>query len=466
MPAKSKCLIIGGQFTGNFCARDLKKQFHVTVVDAKEYFEYTPGILRAYVKPCHLDALTFTLQPVYERRIGVKFIWGEVKSLKERTATIKTMFSSGEDEVGFDYCVICSGCNFGPFSVDMKPSKSGESLWFPTVHEFGRSLSEWPHIDERFIEGRRRHILEEYHKLIELEKKEAKVLVVGAGFIGVEWVTELEYFFPKLALTIIDFLPRCLGPLPDSAAGYCSEYMHAAGIKEFYNTKYAAQDPKFWEGIELPDKADIEYVCIGVKASNYFMPKETLSDKGPGGGGWIHFNKYMQVCKKVAPDCTTAGDVWADGRIFAVGDCNYGCIGKPGPGGTWEGELPPIPKISYPGEEQALHAVRNVQKLDKLVKSGGRISEAKNLVETWWPWGAGMFATSLGPHDACFVLAANEVKNSGYMVNWWIPAALQKEIIESTKIDECRDRWVGVLIWHFVHHTPVHLFGRGPCMGI
>ena len=30
------------------------------------------------------------------------------------------------------------------------------------------------------------------------------------------------------------------------------------------------------------------------------------------------------------------------------------------------------------------------------------------------------------------------LRNSGYMVNWWIPAALQKEIIETTKIDECR----------------------------
>lgn len=39
-----------------------------------------------------------------------------------------------------------------------------------------------------------------------------------------------------------------------------------------------------------------------------------------------------------------------------------------------------------------------------------------NLVKTWWPWGAGMFATSLGPHDACFVAGANENKNSGYMV--------------------------------------------------
>lgn len=55
----------------------------------------------------------------------------------------------------------------------------------------------------------------------------------------------------------------------------------------FYNTKYDANSPDFWSSIELPDRPDKEYVCIGVKASNYFMPKDTLSEKGPGGGGWI-----------------------------------------------------------------------------------------------------------------------------------------------------------------------------------
>merc|ERR1712061_671123 len=231
--------------------------------------------------------------------------------------------------------------------------------------------------------------------------------IVGAGFIGVEWATEIEYFFPDIKLTIIDALPRCLGPLPDSAAEYCSEYMSASGIKEFYDCKYDAKSPDFWKKIEMPDGADVEYVCIGVKASNYFMPAETLSDKGPGGGGWIHFNKYM----------------------------------------------PPVPKISYPGEEQALHAVVNIKKMNK---------GSKKLQPTWWPWGTGMFATSLGPHDACFVLAANHEKGSGYMVNWWIPAALQKEIIESTKINECKNGCIGILIWHFVHHTPVNLWGKGP----
>merc|ERR1712151_430480 len=129
---------------------------------------------------------------------------------------------------------------------------------------------------------------------------------------------------------------------------------------------------EFWDSIELPKKADVEYVCIGVKASNYFMPKETLSVKGegPGGGGWIYMNKFLQVTKK-------DGSVWGDGTVFAVGDCNLGYLGD-----LKDPEMPPVPKISYPGEEQALHAVKNVEILHK---GGG-----KKLKPTWWPWGAGM----------------------------------------------------------------------------
>jgi len=289
-----------------------------------------------------------------------------------------------------------------------------------------------------------------------LNNKAAELLVVGAGFIGVEWVTEMNHYFPKLQLTIIDFLPRCLGPLPDSAADYCSEYMHSVGIKEFYNQKYNKDDPAFWTGIgykeKLPDNQI--YVCIGVKSSNYFMPEETKSLKGPGGGGWIHFNWNLQVTERPEPGAAI-GKTWADGRIYAVGDCNYGCIGNPG-----AFELQPIPKISYPGEEQALHACKNVVKMSKAGFNENGTSRAK-LMETWWPWGAGMFATSLGPHDACFVMAANHNKGSGYMVNWWIPAALQKEIIETSKVNECNDGILGKLIWYFVHHTPFHLWGEG-----
>lgn len=460
---KRKVLVVGGQFSGGFTARELKKNFQVTVVDAKEYFEYTPGVLRAFVKPAHFDALTFTLKPVFERKMGVKFIWGEVKTLKanddpeasgDHTAVIKPMFTPAghTDSIKFDYCVICAGCNFNP------AHEFGESLWFATIHEIARPRSAWSHIDERFIEGRRRHILEEYDVVAELAAKKSNLLIVGAGFIGVEWCTEIDYYFPDMNMTIIDMLPRCLGPLPDSAAEYCSDYMDAQGIKEFYEIKYDEKDEKMWHKIELPNKADKIYICMGVKSSNYFMPDEVLSLKGPGGGGWIHFNRFMQVTTK----SDVEGEVWGKGDFFAVGDCNYGCIGTPG---KWI--LPPIPKISYPGEEQAMHACENLKILDRQRFGGCAWSSlcgmGSTMRPTWWPWGAGMFATSLGPHDACFVLAANETPKSGFMVNWWIPAALQKEIIETTKVDEMKDNCIGILIWHFVHHTPCNCWGRGPC---
>merc|ERR1719355_126399 len=126
--------------------------------------------------------------------------------------------------------------------------------------------------------------------------------------------------------------------------------MNSVGIRTTYNIKYDPKNPEFWKQVGFPDGVDKEYVCIGVKASNYFMPKETLSDKGPGGGGWIYINKKLQVCKN------GGAEVFGDGTMFAVGDCNFGCVGNPP-----NFELPPIPKISYPAEEQGLHVVKNMK---------------------------------------------------------------------------------------------------------
>jgi len=459
-PAQRRVLIIGGSFAGLCVARDLKSHFLVTIVDAKEFFEYTPGVLRAYVKPKHLDALTFTLHPVIESRMGCKFIWGEVTDLNgtERTATVKPMFGQTE-VIDFDFCVIAAGCNFGVFH------KWGESLWFPTIHAAARPEGSWPHLDERFLEGRRRHILEEYGAIQQLAANKANVLVVGAGFIGVEWITELQHFFPDLGLTIIDFLPKCLGPLPDKDAQYCSNYMQRHGIKEFYNKKYDAKDPNFYTSIGLPGGPDKEYVCIGVKASNYFMPKETLSEKGPGGGGWILMDMTLAV--KTRDNKVWSVDENGYARIYAIGDCNYGCVEEAGKKPE-DFPIPPIPKISYPGEEEAVIACSNIDKIDKLVYRGIKTTNfgyPLELSTMHWPWGAGMFATSLGPDDACFVAGASWVKNSGLMCVWGSPCAVQKEIIEASKVDECAFGVVGRLIWHFVHHTPVHLWGGGPRWG-
>merc|ERR1719296_222582 len=89
-------------------------------------------------------------------------------------------------------------------------------------------------------------------------------------------------------------------------------------------------------------------------------------------------------------------DAQGNARIYAIGDCNYGCIigdQDPGKPGTWP--VPPIPKISYPGEEEAVIATTNIMRIDRKMHlnketncCGGHL-EPQSL---HWPWGAGMFA--------------------------------------------------------------------------
>merc|ERR1712151_732287 len=46
------------------------------------------------------------------------------------------------------------------------------------------------------------------------------------------------------------------------------------------------------------------------------------------------------------------------------------------------------------------------------------------------------------------------------MINWWIPAALQKEIIESTKINECKNGCIGIDLALRPPHA-LQLLGQG-----
>merc|ERR1719247_3544686 len=105
--------------------------------------------------------------------------------------------------------------------------------------------------------------------------------------------------------------------------------MDKVGINQVYGIKYAPEEKEFWDKLKLPFKGvEKTYVCIGVKASNYFMPKETLSDKGPGGGGWILMDLQLSVINKEGKRWCT--DQQGYPRVFAVGDCNFGCVEEQG----------------------------------------------------------------------------------------------------------------------------------------
>merc|ERR1711879_300691 len=100
--------------------------------------------------------------------------------------------------------------------------------------------------------------------------------------MGVEWVCELKHHFPRLKVAMCDFLPRCLGPLPDEAAAYCQAFMESHNIKTVYQTKYddrSKQSSEFWRKVDMPRGADRTYVLSGVRHSNHYMPENTRNTK-------------------------------------------------------------------------------------------------------------------------------------------------------------------------------------------
>jgi len=63
-------IIVGASFAGLAAARTLlharhnkdKQPLRVTLIEPKDYFEYTPGILRAFVAPEHAEGLCVPLE--------------------------------------------------------------------------------------------------------------------------------------------------------------------------------------------------------------------------------------------------------------------------------------------------------------------------------------------------------------------------------------------------------------------
>ena len=75
-----KLVIIGGGFAGSYIARNLQYDMDVTLIDTKDYFEYTPGILKTIINPEHMYQIQKRHSDYLKK---AKIVIGEVKEVSK-----------------------------------------------------------------------------------------------------------------------------------------------------------------------------------------------------------------------------------------------------------------------------------------------------------------------------------------------------------------------------------------------
>ncbi len=275
---KTDLLIIGGSAAGvtaSITARKHNKDVKITVV-RKE---------KEVVIPCGIPYMYGTLEDPTKNLIpdnlllskNIEIVVDEVKSLNrdEKTVTL----SKGE-KVSYEKLILATG------SLPAVPPIPGINL--KNVFTVRKDLS--------YLLG-----------LVDALKKAKNVVVIGGGFIGVEFAD--EFVKRGLNVTIVEILPCCLQLAYDE--DFCKlaeKKLIERGVKLKTNNKVEeivgngkVEKVRLSSGEIL--EADLVLVGVGVKP-NIELAKNAGLKIGEQGGIWV--DEYMRT---------------SDENIFAVGDC-------------------------------------------------------------------------------------------------------------------------------------------------
>jgi len=149
----------------------------------------------------------------------------------------------------------------------------------------------------------------EYLKnFIEEVKKARNVLVLGGGFIGIEFADELSKI-NSLNVYLVEFLPNLLANSFDfEFSKLVKERLESKGVKVLTGTRveeFYGNDKVEKVRISGGKEIEVDAVILGIGSSpNTKLAREANLDLGKGKGIWV--DEYMRT---------------ADPDIFAVGDC-------------------------------------------------------------------------------------------------------------------------------------------------
>lgn len=225
---KKKVVIIGGGFAGSYCASKLEKKFNVTLIDTKNYFEFTPSILRVIVD-------TENLKRIQARHFDylkkTKIVLGEARKIFDGKVFVGNM------SFDYDYLIISSGSSY------KAPFKS-----------------------KNMILLRRGNEIRKYHKDV---SKAKKIIIVGGGLVGVELASEIIEEYPRKKISVIQS-PDCLVPRNNKKTSeICKEFLEEKGVEIVLNKIFKKKS----------SKDDLVFFCTGITPNCEFVEGGIKNDK-------------------------------------------------------------------------------------------------------------------------------------------------------------------------------------------
>ena len=303
---RHRVVILGGGPCGTSIAHDLAHgkgvdvaAFHVTLVDTKEYFEYTPNALRLMTDEKSLHGELFDKSLIAHADIlkgSGELIVGAAAAIRKDHVLVGTASGVASRVVPYDYLVICTGTRY---DSDIKTDGTSKL-------------------------ARKQAFLRENERI----KAAPSVTVVGGGVVGSELAFDVKAFFPdkkvELATRSHAMLKRV--PMADELVKKCAD---EDGITFHYKSEVVDTNARGCavtkDGREIGEPGARVYWATGYTPNNAFIldgrtdrtVADCLDDKG-----------YLKTKRSHQLDHPELGHIFAGGDIcwskaFTVGERTF-----------------------------------------------------------------------------------------------------------------------------------------------
>ncbi len=249
-------IILGGGFAGALASKKLEDKFHVTLIDTKDYFEFTPSVLRTLVEPHHIRKIQ-VLHSHYLRHTHI--MQGEVRTIRKNQVIVHSW--KGLKKVSFDYLIVATGSRYS------SPIK-----------------------EKNLVITSRAEELRTHCKRL---RDATTVLIIGGGLAGVELAAEIATAYPIKKVTIIHAHDRLIERNPLQASRYAYEFLRNKGVSIALQEKVTRhRNHTYITDKSTSFQADIAFLCTGIMPNHEHLG-ECATSLNPR--NFLCVNEYLQV---------------------------------------------------------------------------------------------------------------------------------------------------------------------------